>query len=199
MNNGNFEKFLEILDDDLKKIFEYQKEYIVCKKGCSLCCRRGDYPLSEIEFEYLKAGFEKLNEETKEKINNNIEELKKGNRDSYICPFLMEDSCSIYSHRPIICRTFGVLTEDSKGNPSFPFCTTLGLNFSKIYDSENKRLSSKLALSGNFTILPKIFRLSNNIIMKLPLAKELNIEFGQAKKMIDFLLPETGDTKSSNE
>ena len=98
----------------------------------------------------------------------------------------MEDSCSIYSHRPIICRTFGVLTEDSKGNPSFPFCTTIGLNFSKIYDSEKKHLSSRLVKENNFKIFPRIFRLSNNVMMNLPLAKELNLNFGEAKKMIDF-------------
>lgn len=186
-NLENYLKFLKVINEDFEKIFEFQKEYIHCKKGCALCCKRGDFPLSNVEFEYLMQGFETLDENLKNTIKQNMENVKQGDRDSYICPFLIEDACSVYEYRPIVCRTFGVLTEDSKGNPAFPFCTTLGLNFSEIYDEENKRLSSQLYRQGNFKNHPKIFRLSNNVVMKLPLAKELNIEFGIAQKMVDFL------------
>lgn len=190
MNNKfeNYEKFLNVVDDDLKKIFQYQSEYIECKRGCSLCCKQGDYPLSSIEFDYLMSGFNLLDEDIKNLIRQNIEELKKCDKNSYICPFLINDCCSVYNYRPFVCRAFGVLTEDSKGRPSFPFCTTKGLNFSKIYDEEKKHLSSDLVKKNNFKIFPKIFRLSNNVIMKLPLAKELNIEFGEAKRLVDFLI-----------
>lgn len=184
---SDYEKFLNIVDEDLTKIFEYQKEYIFCKPGCSLCCRRGDFPMSSIEFDYLMQEYNNLSGEIKSEVLNNIKALVKTDCDSYTCPFLTNNKCSIYSHRPIVCRTFGVLTEDSKGNPSFPFCTTEGLNFSQIYDKEKQRLSSALVKEHNFKIFPKIFRLSNNVVMNLPLAKELNINFGEAKRMIDFL------------
>ncbi len=188
MQINNYEKFLESINEDLRKIFEYQKEYIYCKKGCSYCCERGDYPISELEFKYLMLGYEKLEPDIKEEIKKNIKKLKNGNKESYVCPFLINKSCSVYKNRPIVCRTFGVLTEDAKGNPSFPFCTTKGLNFSKIYDKKNKRLSSELVYKNNFKIFPKIFCLSNKVVMNLPLAKELGIDFGEAKKMIDFLI-----------
>lgn len=142
--------------------------------------------MSELEFKYLSLGYNKLDEKTKQKIDNNIKTCKKADIESYSCPFLIEESCSIYHYRPLVCRAFGVLTEDSKGNPSFPFCTTLGLNFSQIYDKEKQHLSAKLVKEKNFKIFPKIFRLSNNVIMNLPLAKELNLHFGEGKKMIDF-------------
>ena len=183
----NYIKFLQIVDDDLRKIFDYQKEYLFCKEGCSHCCKRGDFPLSELEFTYLMQGYDNLHPEIQCKIKENIENVKNGDRDNYICPFLINEKCSVYKYRPIVCRAFGVLTEDSKGNPSFPFCTTLGLNFSQIYDKEKKGLSSELASKGNFKIYPKIFRLSNNVFMNLPLAKELNLNFGEGKKMIDYL------------
>ena len=80
-----------------------------------------------------------------------------------------------------------MLTEDVKGKPAFPFCAALGLNFSQIYDKENKHLSDELVDKGNFKIYPKIFRLNNRVFMNLPLAKELNLDFGEDKKMIDFL------------
>ncbi len=186
MNIDNYKKFLEVVDDDLRKIFEYQSEYIVCTKGCAHCCKRGDFPTSELEFKYLSIGYEDLDNETKILIQKNIEELKNSNTQSYTCPFLINNSCSIYQHRPLVCRAFGVLTEDSKGNPSFPFCTTLGLNFGKIYDKEKQHLSSELVHKNNYKIFPKIFRLSNNVIMNLPLAKELNLNFGETKILIDF-------------
>jgi Fe-S-cluster containining protein len=182
----NFEKFLSSVNDDLNKIFNYQKEYIHCKKGCSYCCRQGDYPISKIEYDYLMSGFEKLDENIKIKIRESIEKAKQGDRESYTCPFLIDNCCSIYNYRPFVCRTFGVLTEDSSGNPAFPFCATKGLNYSAIYDKEKNHLSAELVEKNHFKIFPKIFRVNNKVIMNLPLAKELNIDFGEAKKMIDF-------------
>lgn len=186
MSIENYEKFLNSVDDDLRKIFDYQKEYIACKKGCSYCCRQGDYPISELEFKYINLAYTKLNQQIKDEINKNIKGLQKDNPDSYICPFLIDNECSIYNNRPLVCRAFGVLTEDSKGNPSFPFCATMGLNFSEIYDKDKQHLSFELVQKNNFKIYPKIFRLNNKVIMNLPLAKELNLDFGESKKMIDF-------------
>ena len=183
----NFEKFLKSVDEDLVKIFDYQKEYLCCKKGCSFCCEDGDYPLSELEFAYLQEEYNKLDEATKKQINENIEKIKKENTESYVCPYLINHSCSVYSHRPFVCRTFGVLTEDAKGNPAFPKCATMGLNFSKIYDEEKQHLSFELVEKNGFEIFPKIFRLNNKVVMNLPLAKELDIDFGEAKRLIDFL------------
>ena len=183
----NFKLFLQSVDEDLKKIFDYQKEYLFCKKGCSLCCEQGDYPLSQIEFEYLMEYFIKLDDDTKTLINQNIKKIKEINEDLYSCPFLINHSCSVYSHRPFVCRTFGVLTEDAKGNPAFPSCATKGLNFSQIYDKEKKHLSADLVEKNHFKIFPKIFRLNNKVIMNLPRAKELDIKFGEAKRLIDFL------------
>lgn len=187
MTIENYIKFLKIVDEDLKKIFDYQKEYLCCKEGCAHCCKRGDFPLTELEFKYLMSGYNKLDSNLKNLIQENISSLKNADRDNYICPFLINEKCSVYAYRPIVCRAFGVLTEDSKGNPSFPFCTLLGLNFSQIYDKEKQHLSSDLVKQGNFKIFPKVFRLSNNVFINLPLVRELNLNFGEAKKMIDFL------------
>lgn len=187
MNFENYEIFLKSIDIDLKKIFEYQKEYIFCKEGCSLCCKQGDYPISEIEFKYMMNGYNKLNSNIKEQIKQNIKEVKKGDTESYICPFLLNNKCSIYNNRPFVCRAFGVLTEDANGNPCFPFCSAQGLNFSQIYDKENKRLSTLLVEKNKFKVFPKIFRLNNKVLMNLPLAKQLNIKFGKVDKMINFL------------
>ena len=183
----NFEKFLSSITSDIQKIFEHQKEYIVCQKGCSHCCKRGDFPLSKIEFDYLMLAYNNLDENIKQLIDVNVKKIKEnGDFDSYNCPFLVDEVCSVYSNRPFACRTFGVLTEDAEGKPSFPFCSTIGLNYSQIYDKEKQHLSFELVEKNNFKNYPKFFRLNNKVIMNLPLAKKLNIEFGEAKRLIDF-------------
>lgn len=187
MNIENFEKFLKSVNDDIEKIFNNQKEYIHCKNGCSLCCERGDYPISEIEYNYMLIAYKKLDSNTKEIIKQNIKEIKANNTDSYKCPFLINNSCSIYSHRPFVCRTFGILTEDAHGNPTFPFCATMNKNYSEIFDKEKQHLSASLVGQKGFKVFPRFFKLSNKVIMNIPLAKKLNINFGESKKMVDFL------------
>lgn len=187
MNFENYEIFLESVNKDLEKIFEHQKEYLCCKEGCSKCCERGNYPLSELEFNYLLSGYKILDIEKQNIIKNNIKNLKNENRDSYVCPFLIDKKCSVYNYRPFVCRAFGVLTEDANSNPVFPFCASEGLNYSKIYDVKTSHLSFELVQKNNFKNFPKFFRLSNEVFMNLPLAKKLNINFGKVKELIDFL------------
>lgn len=188
MSIENYKIFLKSIDSDLAKIFDYQKEYIFCKEGCAHCCKNADFPMSELEFEYLMLAYSELSDDIKNQITKNIGIAKTSkDKDHYDCPFLINNKCSIYTNRPLVCRAFGVLTQNANGVPAFPFCTTIGLNFSQIYDKETKRLSPELYDKGNFKVFPKIFRLSNTVIMNLPLAKELGIDFGKAKRMIDFL------------
>lgn len=187
MNLENYEKFIDILTQDLLQIFEYQKEYIFCKEGCSLCCEKGEYPLTRIEFEYLKKGYELLPIETKKIISENIAKLKANPQKAYRCPFLINKRCSVYKHRAIICRTFGVLTKNVHDEITMPFCCEKGLNFSNLYDKQKGSLSFDLYKNGNFTNPPKPFNLTNSNIMELDLVKELGIEFGEVRTMIDWL------------
>lgn len=187
MQFENFKNFLDSIDNDLGIIFDNQKEYLCCKEGCTLCCEQGDYPLSRLEFNYLMYGFNQLEGNKKEQIKKNYELIKDGNKDSYRCPFLINKACSLYDFRPFVCRAFGVLTNDAQGNPSYPFCTEEGLNYSRIYDKEKQHLSMELVLKNGYKVLPQFFNLSNSTLMNLPEIKDYGIEFGEAKKMIDFL------------
>lgn len=190
-NFQNYKIFLSGIDNDTEIIFEHQKEYLCCKEGCSLCCERGDYPMSQIEFNYMMQGFSKLSKELQNEIKLNIEEIiKNGDKDSYKCPFLKENRCTIYKYRPLVCRLFGVLTEDASGKPAYPFCMEEGLNYYNIYDKEKGHMSMDLVLEKGFKNYPHFFKLSNNIVMELPLAKQLNVDFGKTGRMIDFLCEE---------
>lgn len=183
----NYKKFLTELQSDLDKIFEHQKEYLCCKKGCSLCCERGDYPISKIEFEYLMSGVNLLSEETKTVIKEKIKNIINQNSDSYECPFLENKCCTVYEYRPFVCRYFGVLSQDASGNPTYPFCMHEGLNYYNIYDKEKGHMSMEYVIKGGYKNYPQFFRLNNKVITELPEAKELNIDFGESKPMAEFL------------
>ena len=71
-----FYQFIRVIMERINAHFENQKEYIHCKEGCSFCCEKGEYPCSELEFEFLKIGFMTLDRETQQKIVDETIKLK---------------------------------------------------------------------------------------------------------------------------
>lgn len=119
----------------LKNFFELLHEktdtYPSCKKGCSGCCK---YPIlaTEVEYHYI-SNWMRINvtEDTMNSLHKNfdqwheemgsiIDSFEYGNKQKSIeytrrnvkCPFLIDNSCSIYEARPVACRTYF-----SYGNP----------------------------------------------------------------------------------
>lgn len=99
-------KFLTYVDE-LNKILS---EYSPCKKGCPFCC---DVPVavSDLEIllinEYLNKNnipYKKLNYNKLFSKNNSPKELIGGKYMGKKCPFLKNNSCSIYPSRPFVCR-----------------------------------------------------------------------------------------------
>ena len=125
----DYPKFLKELDKRLRDYFISQADNVCCKKGCSLCCEKGDYPLSDIELEYLMQGFISLESEQKIIVQNNIKNMKKGDK----CPFLINNLCSVYHYRPIICRTYGLAYLMNDGRANVPYCVNDGKNYCKVY------------------------------------------------------------------
>lgn len=187
MDLENYKNFLDILNQDLDAMFEHQKDYIFCKEGCSHCCEYGEYPFTEIEFNYLMIGYNNLDNKTKEIINNNIKNLQKDENGYYICPFLINRKCSVYANRGIVCRTFGLLNKEADGKVNGPFCGKLGLNYSNVYDKETKELLMDVIEENQYKNLPRVFSLDITNIRKLDLVKELGIEFGVQKPLDEWL------------
>ena len=134
--------FLEHLMGSLNNYFNAQAPYIKCTKGCAKSCSNGDYPFSEIELKYLKQGFNKLDEITKSIILKNIKKIKEDKAKhinpkipfTYPCPFLINNVCSVYEQRGIICRTFGLiyLKKDSKNKLIKKYLIFLTKKYNKI-------------------------------------------------------------------
>ena len=127
-----FKKYLNQLDKKLENYFDKLSTYIKCKKGCSDCCQKGDYPLSEIEMQLILEGYLALNNETKIKVQQNIKEIKKGET----CPFLLNNECSIYSSRPIICRVHGLAYLCKDNTVKLPYCVNTNKNYASLYNGE---------------------------------------------------------------
>lgn len=186
MSMKNYENYLEILTSDIEKMFEHQKEHICCKVGCSHCCQRGNFPFSRLEFEYLLEGFKNLPFNLQQIVRENVVKIKKDKQNSYNCPFLINNSCSVYKHRGLICRTFGLLSRDYEGALTIPFCAEMGLNYSKYFDKEKRTISKELIEKYPSVRPPRIFNVNLNLLMTLDIVKELGLDFGEEKRLIDW-------------
>ena len=119
----------EALDNKLRKYFEGYEDHVFCKKGCSACCEKGDYPLSDIELKYLMKGYSCLDNSLKVRVQKNIQLMERGGA----CPFLLDRVCSVYEYRPLICRIHGLAYLNKDGIVKVPYCVNEGKNFSKLY------------------------------------------------------------------
>lgn len=188
-----YEIFLYTLNKELQKMFDNQAEFIKCKEGCSYCCEKGEYPFSELEFNYLIEGYKQLDSNTKIIIKENIKQINKEkskNTDKIFmhkCPFLIDKRCSVYNNRGIICRTFGLLCEHNDGRLTIPFCHEYGLNYAQLYDKELGQLIDERDGIKLSKTEPAAFRIERDNIMNLSIAKNLNIVWGDSKTMIDFI------------
>lgn len=191
----NYLQFLRVLNIRLNEHFENQKEYIHCKEGCSHCCKNGQYPCSKLEFEFLKFGFQQLPLDVREKIVNNIIKIKQENNNQekfyYECPFLIDNKCSVYNFRMIICRTFGLAyhindPKTGKTHLKSPFCMEIGLNYSEVYDSGTSTFSMEKFKKSGYKQEPLAYNLSTNYIKTEFGEKMMDINFGEEKALIDW-------------
>lgn len=182
-----YREYLAYLDKILAKMFESQRAFIKCKEGCAYCCKEGEYPISELEYINLMLCYDSLDDEIKGKINENIETLLKKSREKmYECPFLIDGKCSVYPARAIICRTFGLISYDEKGNKRMPFCVNLNLNYANVYDADRLKIT-KSAEDGSE---PMAYNIDRRFLRSSKLEKEFNIFFGDDKPLIEWLKEE---------
>ena len=188
-----YEVFIKMVTNELGKMFLDQKEFIRCKEGCSYCCESGEYPFSKVEFEYLLKGFNALDNNKKETILNNLKSLNEQKQLSgdepfmYKCPFLIDSKCSVYQHRGIICRTFGLLVERNDGSFTLPFCYKRGLNYAKVHDDDSNKIIVEKAGKKLADTEPKAYRISRDAIQNLSLAHKLDITWGESKTLLDYM------------
>lgn len=192
-----YELYLKFMDRQLAKFFEEQSPYIFCKEGCCSCCQKGEYPMSGVEFSYMLIGAKKLPLEIVAEIENNmfrIKNEKAQHEDNDIfrhaCPFLVNNRCSIYSHRAIICRTHGLAFFSAKGKLLVPACVNEGLNYSNVYDFETDSISVEKFNSLGIEQEPLAHNVGLSFMSNNDLTKKLELDFGEFKPMYKWFLLE---------
>ena len=195
---GNYILYLDIIQKKIDKFFEDQKEYIFCHAGCAKCCKHAQFPFSEIEFRFLLEGMFSLDKDLQmqimEKIETIIEDKKEHQEKNpnekfrYNCPFLINDVCSVYNFRGIVCRYFGLMSfkPDVEHSSEIPFCAYEGLNYSNVIDFEKKEISSKKFKEQNLKNEPKAFNTGYLTLTDSTFEQKFDFEFGKTKPLIDW-------------
>ena len=94
-----YDAFIEELDQQIRALEEIHRSDIKCKPECAKCCKVPRTVLP-IEASALLRN-SKLEKGIKKKV---IAQAKKRSN----CPFLVDELCTIYAYRPLICRTHGL-------------------------------------------------------------------------------------------
>ena len=200
----SYESQLNKITDKINSCFIEQEEYIKCAKGCSICCKNGYYPASELEYKYVRKGIETLySQEQIKSLQDKVWEIYKNRKNFlktnsdihdfvYECPFLDNESCSIYEYRPITCRTYGLITKDSihpEKKNFYPYCRRLGLNYSNVWDSETKRISNDIVKALGLKNIPVAYDLSYSSVMKL----FEDMSFGDVRMLYEWIIMDIPD------
>ncbi len=124
MDTNLIEAYFELrkaIDVARARLEKQYKNQMACKKGCSMCCE--SLRLFPLE---LAAISHELGE-TRLSLPG-----KKIRLNPKACRYLVNDACTIYASRPIICRTQGLpLLYENRQGTGFEF-STCRLNFKEV-------------------------------------------------------------------
>lgn len=117
--------------------------HLVCQAGCSGCCHH-HLSVFAVEAEVIREAVLVLPDDVRTIVERQAREVveREANHEAVACPLLVNDRCSIYESRPVICRTQGLplLIEAEDGEQEVDFCP---LNFTApeaVEDLEAKHL-----------------------------------------------------------
>jgi len=100
--NKPIESLQENASGFFDKVNQKYSSQMKCKEGCSKCCLT-DISIFEVEAQRIRDWFNLLSLD--QQIH--LKEMWSTPVTSGACHFLINDSCSIYEARPVICRTQG--------------------------------------------------------------------------------------------
>ena len=91
----------------------------------------------------------------------------------------------------IICRTHGLLfyktNKEGLTTNKIPACVEEGFNYNQVYDSKTKTISEEKWINSGIKTKPIAHNISREILINNNDTKKLNLDFGESKKLIDWL------------
>ena len=150
--------------------------------------------MSEIEFAYLNIGARTLPLQIFKQIDINIEKIKAERLKSFdekflhCCPFLINNRCSLYRFRPIICRSHGLAFFGKDDKIMVPNCVDLGLNYSNVYDTEKRCISSEMFKQTGNTQEPLAHNIRLGFLTDNDATNQLDLNYGEIKPLINWFM-----------
>lgn len=138
-------KKLDAIYELLGEIGAYVAPSTPCRKGCSSCCHFA-VTVSEVEVQYIEAHT---------KFKRLKQALPAEDFHGQACPFLNNNSCSIYSARPFVCRRHHSLA------PSSEWCAperSFAGEFPQLKSSELEMAFDALRVSSPVRDIRQVFR-----------------------------------------
>jgi uncharacterized protein len=173
MENKSFKDYLKLrdeVDEQCSRLWNIHSQNMQCKSGCSSCCQA--FRILPIEFYYI------LDQIKNQKIDVNQ------NASDKECVFLIDNKCSIYEHRPIICRTHGYpmsrLNEEVEAY-EISFCP---LNF-KEYNFENFNAEN---LFSEDVYNSKLFMLNKKFVIDFKGKRYESLELVELNHLLEFIV-----------
>lgn len=125
----SYRQLIEYVDLLSAKLSSHYARHLVCRSGCSGCCHH-HLSVFAVEAAAVREAVETLPEHVQAQLEQQARDVQtlEARGEPVACPMLIEDRCSIYQSRPLICRTQGLplLLEAEDGQAEVDFCP---LNF----------------------------------------------------------------------
>lgn len=97
---------LQLIDSGVAPVVLRYAEHIECRAGCSDCCSQS-FLVSEVEGALLREGLLGLESAARSEVIQRARSYEAGSGQA--CPALSSSGrCTIYEHRPRICRKYGI-------------------------------------------------------------------------------------------
>ena len=93
-------QLLAAIDAETARVAELHAANLACGPGCASCCQA--FSVLPIEAARVREAIAALPSTSRERFRKNLTE------DANHCPLLIDNLCSIYADRPVICRTQGL-------------------------------------------------------------------------------------------
>lgn len=91
----------------MEEVGELRSQHVACKAGCSACCRTIPVEISDLEARHIAAATGKAMAKLPAGRHTVLQNVQTP------CPFLLENQCSIYEHRPYNCRSLAAVDRDA--------------------------------------------------------------------------------------
>ena len=129
MSRELYQQLITAVDDLTAQLSERYKTHLQCGAGCSGCCHH-HLSVFAVEAAALQDAIQALPEATRNCLRQQAQDIKEqeARGETVACPMLVDNLCSVYEARPLICRTQGLplLYEADDGAQEIDFCP---LNF----------------------------------------------------------------------